>query len=173
DEERTQRVDARLGAQVWPEVSGSDDSPRKETQRDTDSEQGLRRHLRLPSLSKVLRPPFHGIIPDLVAILVEHQLGVLRRREPEPVGELALELARRPAGVAECDQALARTAMVADVAQDLVARRHRDAAVDVDGAGAMVFGAVDHKADIGLYRTAGEDAHLSRNRRVLLAERFQ
>src|SRR5215813_10359472 len=126
-----------------------------------------------PSRSEVLRPALHGVVPDLVAVLVEHQLGVLRRREPEPVGELALELARRPAGVAECDQALARAAMVADVAQDLAARRHRDAAVDVDGVGAMVFGAVDHKADIGLYRTAGEDAHLSRNRRVLLAERFQ
>src|SRR5262245_255810 len=98
-------------AQVWPEVSGSDDSPRKETQRDTDSEQGLRRHLRLPSRLKVLRAAFHGIVPDLVAVLVEDELGVLRRREPEPVGELALELARRPAGVAECDQALARAAM--------------------------------------------------------------
>src|SRR4029077_655791 len=112
--------------------------------------------------SKVLRPAFHGVIPDLIAILVEDELGVLRRREPEAVGKLALELARRPAGIAECDEALARAAMVADVAQDLEARRPRDAAVDVDGVGAMVFGAVDHKADLGLHRTAGEDAHLSR-----------
>src|SRR5262245_23495231 len=89
--------------------------------------------------SKVLRPAFHGIVPDLVAVLVEHQLGVLRRREPEAMGELALELARRPAGVAECDQALARAAMVADVAQDLVARRHRDAAVDDGGVGTRFY----------------------------------
>src|SRR5262249_61712899 len=117
--------------------------------------------------SKVLRPAFHGIVPDLVAVLVEHQLGVLRRREPEPVGEFALELPRRPAGVAECDQALVRAAMVADIAQDLAARRHRDAAVDVDGVGAMIFSAVNHKADLGLYRTAGDDAHLSRHPRGL------
>src|SRR5262249_52770406 len=149
DKERAQRVDARLAAQVRPEVSRSDDSPCKEAHRDTDSEQGLRRHLRLPSRSKVLRPALHGIVPDLVPVLVEDELGVWWRREPEAVGKLALELARRPAGVAECDEAFARAAMVADVAQDLEARRHRDAAIDVDGVGAMVFGAVDHKADLG------------------------
>src|SRR5215469_10862348 len=91
------------------------DPPREEAPRNTYSEQGLRRHLRRSPRSKVLRPAFHGIVPDLVAVLVEHQLGVLRRRKPEPVGELALELARRPAGVAECDQALARAAVIADV----------------------------------------------------------
>src|SRR5215472_8545246 len=123
--------------------------------------------------SKVLRPAFHGVVPDLVAVFVEDELGVLRRREPEAVGKLALELARRPAGVAECDEALARAAMVADVAQDLEARRHRDAAVDVDGVGAMVFGTMDHEADLGLHWTAAEDAHLSRHRRVLLAEHLQ
>src|SRR5262249_22303106 len=160
DEERAQRVDAGLAAQVWPEVSRGDDPPREEAPRDTYSEQGLRRHGPRPSRSKVPPPALHGIVPAFVAVLVEDALGVLRRREPERVGELALELARPPAGVAECDQALARAAMVGDVAQDLAARRHRDAAVDVDGVGAMVFGAVDHKADLGLHRTAGEDAHL-------------
>src|SRR5262249_60077685 len=108
---------------------------------------------------------------DLVAVLVEDELGVLRCREPEAVRELALELARPPAGVAECDQALARAAMVADVAQDLAARRHRDAAVDVDGVGAMGFGAVHHEADLWLHRTARAGAYLSRGRRGLPAER--
>src|SRR5215471_7657422 len=48
DKERAQRVDARLAAQVWPEVSRSDDSPRKEAHRHADSEQGLRSHLDFP-----------------------------------------------------------------------------------------------------------------------------
>src|SRR5262249_13355230 len=147
DEERAQRVDAGLAAQIWPEVSRGDDPPREEAPRDTYSEQSLRRHLRRSPRSKVLGPALHGGVPDLVAVRVEHQLGVLRGREPEAVRELALELARPPAGVAECDQALARAAMVGNVAQDLAARRHRDAAVDVDGVGAMVFGAVHHEAD--------------------------
>src|SRR5258707_12154106 len=103
--------------------------------------------------SKVLRPALHGVVPDLVAVLVEDELGVMRRREPEAVRKLALELARRPAGVAECDEALAGAVMVADVAQDLEARRHRPAAVDVDGVGPMLLRPVDHKADLGLHRT--------------------
>ena len=62
------------------------------------------------------------MIPDLVAVVIEDEVCVLRRREPETMGELALELTRRPAGVAERDEALVGAALVADVAQDLAAR---------------------------------------------------
>src|SRR5262245_22335108 len=98
------------------------------------------------------------MIPDLVAVVVKDEASVLRRREPKPLGELALELARRPAGIAECDEALGRAALVADVAQDLAARGHGEAAVDVERVRATIVGAVHHKADIGLDGTASQRA---------------
>jgi len=89
------------------------------------------------------------------------------------MGELALELTRRPAGVAERDKALVGAALVADVAQDLAARCHGDVAVDVEGVGAMIVGAVEDKADVRLHWAPGEDANRSRNARVILAERLE
>src|SRR5262249_50000240 len=111
------------------------------------------------------------MIPDLVAVVVEDEASVRRRREPKPLRKLALELARRPAGIAEGDQAVAGPALVADVAKDLGAGGHGEAAVDVERVGTMIIGAVDHKADAGLDGAARENPHRSGNRRVLVAER--
>src|SRR5262245_17874108 len=123
--------------------------------------------------SKVLGTALHGVIPELVAVVSEDEVCVLRCGEPETMGELTLELTRRPAGVAEGDEALAGAALVAHVAQDLAARGHGDAAVDVDGVGAMIIGAMEDKADVRLHRAAGEEAHRSRNARVIVAQRFE
>ncbi len=46
--------------------------------------------------------------------------------------------------------------MVADVAQHVRVAGHRDAAVDIDGAGAVIVGAVNDEADLGLHGAAGE-----------------
>src|SRR6516165_7822218 len=37
----------------------------------------------LASLHQILRAPLHGLVPDPVAVLVEDEAHVLRRREPE------------------------------------------------------------------------------------------
>src|SRR6266568_9551676 len=110
-------------------------------------------------------------MPDLVAVVVEDEASVLRRREPKVLGELAFELARRPAGIAERDETLGRAALVADVAQDLAARCHGEAGVDVDRIRATIISTVHHKADVGLDGTAGKNAHRAGGRRILLAER--
>src|SRR5215467_14657751 len=108
---------------------------------------------------QVLRAPLHGFVPDLVAVLVEDQLGVGWRREPQALRQLALELARSPAGIAEGDQTLHRPAVVGDVAQNLAARRHGHVAVEVEGAAGAVIAAVEDKSEFRLHWSAHEDAY--------------
>src|SRR5215471_18869713 len=95
-------------------------------------------------------PARHGVVPQLLAILVKDQLGVLGCGEPVAPGELAFQLARSPAGIAEREEALFRTPVAADVAQDLSARRHRHASVDRQGLLAPIFGTVHDKTQFRL-----------------------
>jgi hypothetical protein len=111
-----------------------------------------------------------GVLPHLVAIVVEHNAGILRRRVPDVVGKFTLKLTRNPAGISERDKAFRRARLVGDVAQHLGARRHGHVSTHSDGFGAMIIGAVDHEADLGLDRTAQKDADLAGDGDILLAE---
>src|SRR5262247_2274168 len=62
--------------------------------------------------SQILGARREGQVPHLVALLVEDQLRVGRRRDPGAALELAFELARAPAGIAEGHEAFLRTAAV-------------------------------------------------------------
>jgi hypothetical protein len=97
-------------------------------------------------------------------------LRVRRRGEPDALHQLAFELPWCPSGITERHQALLRASVGGDVAQDLTARRHRHVSVDLHGIGAAVFGAVEHEAELGLHRTAGENTHVARRPVGLLAE---
>src|SRR6516162_5275122 len=103
--------------------------------RETVDGMELRGRIRALSMhvgSEFLGPPFHCLVPDLIAILIKDQLGVFRGREPGTVLELALELSRPPACVSECNESLCRATVVADVAQDFAARRDSNVPVDID-----------------------------------------
>ena len=77
--------------------------------------------------SEILGAPFHGVVPELAAVVVEHEVGIFRYREPEALVELAFQPAGSPARISEGDQDLCRTLMMGDVAQNLallvIARR--------------------------------------------------
>jgi hypothetical protein len=62
---------------------------------------------------------------------------------------------------------------MADVKQDLTARGHRHTAIDIDGLGAPILGAVDDKAEFRLHRTAGEDAHDAGYSGVIMTGRLE
>ena len=61
--------------------------------------------------------------------------------------DLAFELARSPARISERNQAPCRTLVAADVVQDLTARRHCEAGVDVDGLGAAIVPQADDERE--------------------------
>src|SRR3974390_2945138 len=90
---------------------------------------------------KSSRAPREREVPYLGAVLVEHELRVLGRREPDIARHLAVELAGAPARVAEGEQALLRSRLRGDVAQDLRAHGERHMPVDVERAGAAGLGA--------------------------------
>src|ERR1700681_2102441 len=104
----------------------------------------------------------HGVVPELVPVLVEDQLAVSGGREPGSLPELGLELAGSPTRIAERHQHLLRSMPARDVAQYFAARRHGDATIDLDRLGPMIIRAVDHKADRRLDRTAGKNAQAGR-----------
>src|SRR5262245_38218109 len=79
-----------------------------------------------------------GGVPDPVAILLEHELRFGRRNHPVATLELALELARPPAGIAERHQRVLGTFAAGDVEQDLAAGGDRQSRVDLHGAGPMI-----------------------------------
>src|SRR5262245_21465282 len=85
--------------------------------------------------SEFLRPARYRVLPHSLPVLLEDELGVRWRGEPDALRQLALELPGSPAGVAECHQALFRASVHGDVAQDLAARRHRQLGVDRHGIG--------------------------------------
>src|SRR5262249_52331778 len=133
----------------------------------------IRRQIVLMEISEVQRAPGERGVPDLLPVLVEHELGVSWRENPVAPRELALELARRPTRIAECNQALLRTFGIADVAQYVAPRGHGDAGADGEGRRPVIVGAVNDEADLGLHRTAGEDADIAGGGAVLLAGRVE
>src|SRR6266581_4795720 len=112
-------------------------------------------------------------VPELFAVLVEDQLAVGRRRRPRTARDLALELARTPAGVAKHDQALLRALAGTDVAQDVEIHGDRHVAVDAKRLRAHIVGAVNDEAELGLHRAACEQTDRAVHRRSLLSERLQ
>ena len=70
---------------------------------------------------EVLGAAFHGLIPDGVRVRVENQSWVFRGGEPESLLAFGFELARTPTGIAEGNQALMRSVIGPDVAQDRAA----------------------------------------------------
>src|SRR5579883_3210965 len=103
--------------------------------------------------------PRHGVEPNLGAVIVEHQRRILRYGEPIAARNLIVELRGRPSGIAESDQALARSMAEADVAQHIGSRRQRDMAVDVNGIGAAVLGVVDDNFFFRDARATEKDPH--------------
>src|SRR5260370_22363942 len=127
----------------------------------------LRLWLQFPSAAR------HCILPQVVAVVVEDELRLFGSGEPVVTRQLALELAGSPAGIAEREEALLGTLTMADVEEDLTARGHCHAAIDIDGLGAPIFGAVEDKAEFRLHWAAGEDAHDARYAGVIMTGRLQ
>src|SRR6516162_4018240 len=97
--------------------------------------------------------------PYLGAIGVEDERRVLRRSDPGSARNLVVELRRRPAGIAERDQALLRSLSAADIAQHLAGIAQRHAAVDLGGVRSAVVGAVQREGGIRADRTAKKNKH--------------
>src|SRR5262245_61297935 len=100
----------------------------------------------------------HRIVPDAFARRVEDQRGAGWGDAPVVARQLGFQLAGRPAGVAERDQGFPGALVAGDVAQDLQAGGDRQVGIDRKGVLAIVVGAVDDKADLGLHRPTGKDA---------------
>src|ERR1700751_4726710 len=115
----------------------------------------------------------HCVLPEFFAVVVEDELRLLGSGEPVVTCELAPKLTGPPAGIAEREEALLGALIMADVEQDLTARRHRHAAVDIDGLGAPIFDAVDDKTELRLHRAAGEDAQNADYVEVIMTGRLQ
>src|SRR6478672_7049033 len=101
----------------------------------------------------------HCFIPQLLAIDVEHELWILRHSEPAAERQFALKLSGTPTGVTKRNKALLGSCVVAYVAEYLGIGGHRDAAIDIDGAGAVIVGTVYDETDLWLHGSAGEQAH--------------
>ena len=72
-------------------------------------------------LSQVLRAKRKGRLPDLVAIGIENQAQVCRRDDPGALPEFIFKLARPPARISECEQALPRPFVAAKIPDRLAA----------------------------------------------------
>src|SRR5262249_45749703 len=110
-----------------------------------------------PRPSQVLGAARGGVLPDFVAIVIKHDALIGRRRVPDVAGKLAFELPRRPAGVAEGDEALCWPLVPCDVFQDFAAWRRREAGVDDARIRAAIIRAMNDETDFRLDRTAEED----------------
>src|SRR6478672_8643590 len=74
--------------------------------------------------------------------------------------DLAFELARRPSGIAECEQRLVGSGALSDVAQDVDGGGEAHAFVDGERALLLeIVGAMQDEAASGLYRTAEMHRH--------------
>ena len=98
--------------------------------------------------------------PHPGAIGVEHQRRIFRRRDPRSARDLVVELVRRPAGIAERDQALLRTLAASDIAQHLGGIGQRHAAIDIDCVRPAIIGAMQRKGDTRAHRAAEENRHI-------------
>src|SRR5215471_754446 len=114
-----------------------------------------------------------GQVPQALPVLVENQLWLCGRDEPGTKPDFVLKLTGPPARIAERNKTLRRALVVADVEENLAARGHGHAPIDVDGARATIVGRMHDEADFRLDWTAGEDAHRTCDRHILLAKRLQ
>jgi len=123
--------------------------------------------------SKILCSPPHGVLPDLVAVVIEYKRWILGCREPGVAREFCLQLARTPPGITESNQTFQRAALACDIAKNIDACSHRHAPVDVEGLGAVIFSAVDDEASLGLDGTTAVHRHIFGRRTFILAKRVQ
>jgi len=84
-------------------------------------------------------------IPFPVVIGREHDIVVRGDGKPAIGLDFSVELTWCPAGIAEGEEALTRTLIFADSAQDLKARRDRYIAVDMESRLLAIVGRVEHK----------------------------
>ncbi len=115
----------------------------------------------------------HRVMPQVAAVVVEDQLWVAAGDEPVVPRDLALELTRCPTRIAKGDQALLWPHVVADRAQHLFVRGHRQAGADREGVGIVVVGAVHHKAEFGLHWAALKHHQAALDPGGPIAGRFQ
>src|SRR3954453_1297415 len=85
----------------------------------------------------------------------ENQLGIRTAMQPAIVLHLALELARRPAGIAERQDRARRAGAAGDCFENIECGGEADALIDRQG-GVLdeKVGAVQHEAALGLHRAA-------------------
>src|SRR5262249_15254875 len=128
---------------------------------------------RAPALSKVLGAPLHRVFPDIVAIIVEDDLRVYWRYEPSIAREFTFQLIRAPSGIAESNETLARTLVVANGTQDVGARRHRDSPIDIDRFDPPIVRTMDHESKFRRNRAPLIDGHVAGQRVFGAAEGLQ
>ncbi len=167
---------AKLAGVPWPPRSEGDEHELEEQGAGPLPGDATSRGLSLARASGVagVAHEMRGIDADLgqrarvlrFEVGIEDQVGIGRAVEPAVGLDLALELARRPAGVAEREDRAVGTAAGGDRLQDVDGRRKADAVLDrqrrvVD----EVVGAVQHEAAPRLDRTADVDRHARLRRR--------
>ena len=97
----------------------------------------------------------------LIEVAVEQQIGVGRAVQPAVGLDLALELTRPPAGIAERQDRPVRALAAGDGLEDVDGGRQRHAVVDRQRRiGHVVVGAVQHEAAPGLDRAADMHVHV-------------
>src|SRR6516164_1066176 len=97
--------------------------------------------------------------PHLAAIGVEDQRRIFRRGDPCAAHNFVLKLARCPASIAKCNQALLRPMADADIVQNLGRIAQGDAAIDIESVRAVVLRTVQRKSDIRAHRPAQKNKH--------------
>ena len=101
----------------------------------------------------------------LLEVAVEQQVEVGRAVQPAVGGDLALELAGPPAGIAERQDGPVGTLAAGDGLEDVDGRRQRHALVDRQRRiGRVIVGAVQHEAAPGLHRAADMHVHVDPDR---------
>src|SRR5262245_38213156 len=124
-------------------------------------------------VSPIARPTCHCRIPNLFPLHIKDEVGVSRRGVPVIACELTFELTSAPTCVAKGDQCFLWAGLAGDVAKHLSAWGNRGKLFYSDGIRAIVVSTVYHEAGSSLYGAPREDLHLTRGRRVALAQKAQ
>src|ERR1700741_3110168 len=109
----------------------------------------------------------HRFLPKLVSVLVKNKLFVFFCRDPSVLPKFAFELIWLPTRVTKGDKTLVGALSVADVAQNLQARCHGYATIDVEGFRPTILWTVQHETDLRLDRASREDTDAPRNPGIL------
>ena len=131
---------------------------------DASRRPGMTQSLRVPGFARQLAEIdadlAHRLFVFAVDVGAEDQFGVGVAIEPAVLGDLVLELPRRPARIAEREHRALRTLAVRDRLQDIERRGEADAVVDRQGRVLdEEIGRVQHEAAPGLDRPALEHLH--------------